>query len=81
MSSPQQRPANNESEAPGAAFVIKRSIAIGAAVGLLAGIVYLAFIDASPIEAVIYWRNFVLAGIAAGALLGVVIALCRRAKS
>ena len=68
---------------PRLGFVAKRGLLYGAALGMLAGLVYEAAIGAAPAHPVIVWRNFILAGAALGLILGFAVGLFirRRAKS
>ena len=68
---------------PKLSFVAKRGLLYGAALGMLAGLVYEATVGAAPAHPVVVWRNFILAGALLGLILGFGVGLFirRRAES
>ena len=61
----------------------KRGLLYGAALGMLAGLVYEATVGAAPAHPVVVWRNFILAGALLGLIVGFAVGLFirRRAES
>lgn len=58
---------------PPISFFLKRGTLMGAALGMLAGMVYLAIVGVAPdaeVSSIIIWRNYILIGAALGLLLG-----------
>ncbi len=60
---------------------VRRYALYGAAAGMLAGLVYLASIEAPAEREVVIWRNFILGGCFLGLGCGVVRVLIDRRKS
>jgi hypothetical protein len=54
------------------AFLVKRGTLFGAALGMLAGLVLLSIKPAGEVASIIFWRNCILIGAAAGLLLGAI---------
>jgi hypothetical protein len=70
-----------EQEPPATAFLLKRGTLIGAALGMLAGLILLGIRGVtaeSEIASIILWRNCILAGALAGFLCGGVFAYRHR---
>lgn len=59
---------------------VKRYALYGAALGMLAGLLYLAGTSAAPQREVVIWRNFILAGCFIGLLCGAGVAFVAHRK-
>lgn len=66
---------------PELSFFAKRGLLYGAALGMLAGLVYEATVGAAPAHPVIVWRNFILAGALLGLIVGFAVGLFIRGRA
>ena len=66
---------------PKLSFVAKRGLLYGAALGMLAGLVYEATVGAAPAHPVVVWRNFILAGALLGLIAGFAVGLLVRRRT
>jgi hypothetical protein len=53
-------------------FLLKRGTLFGAALGMLAGLVLLSIRPAGEVASIIFWRNCILIGAAAGLFFGAI---------
>lgn len=66
---------------PKLSLVAKRGLLYGAALGMLAGLVYEATVGAAPAHPVVVWRNFILAGALFGLIAGFAFGLIIRRRT